>query len=425
MMTTTEPILSGLRVNRFPTWFRERQAVAWEEFVRTSAPVRTDELWRFSPVKLLALDDWVFAGESSYDHSDAVARNGYRDPAGRLVFLNEQLVEFSAAKSSGVVFVGLEQALSDYRELLLKHFMTQPSRLGSQKFAALHQALVCSGGFLYVPAGARVAAPFEAFHIVDGDRGAIFPHTLVVVEEGGSATLIDHFVSASNHEPGFACGVNDLVVRPGAKLTYIMDQEWSRNFASIQVNSTQVERDASALSLSLNFGGRYSRLESVSRMIGEGARSDMLAVTIATGDQEFDQRTLQDHLSAQTTSDLLYKNSLSDRARTVFSGLIRVERAAHRTDAYQKVRNLLLSDEAEANSMPGLEILADDVRCTHGATSGQVEPEELFYLNSRGIPEREAKALIVRGFLNEVVDRLPRSPMVDYLHDRIESHLAE
>ncbi len=425
MMTTTEPILSGLRDNRFPNWFREKQAAAWDEFIRTAAPSRTDELWRFSPVKLLSLDDWVFAGESCVDHSAAVARRGYSEPAGRLVFVNEQLVEFSAAKSTGLVFVGLEEALSEYPELLRKHFMAQPSRLGSQKFAALHQALVCSGGFLYVPAGVQVEPPFEAFHIVDGDRSAVFPHTLVIVEEGGSATFIDHFVSASDEEPGFACGVNDLVVGPGAKLTYIMDQEWSRNFASVQVNSTQVERDAAALNLSLNFGGRYSRLESVSRMVGEGARSDMLAVTIAKDDQEFDQRTLQDHLTAHTTSDLLYKNSLSDRARTVFSGLIRVERGAHQTDAYQKVRNLLLSDEAEANSMPGLEILADDVRCTHGATSGQVEPEELFYLNSRGIPENEAKALIVRGFLNEVVDRLPASPVVAYLHDRIESRLAK
>jgi Fe-S cluster assembly protein SufD len=173
----------------------------------------------------------------------------------------------------------------------------------------------------------------------------------------------------------------------------------------------------------MNFGGKYSRLESVSRMIGTGARSDMLAVSIATGDQEFDQRTLQDHLKPNTTSDLLYKNSLNDRARSIFSGLIKVERGAHGTDAYQKVRNLLLSDEAEANSLPGLEILADNVRCTHGATSGQVAPEELFYLKSRGIPENTAKGLVVRGFLNEVVNRLPDGKLTEYLHKQIDAHL--
>jgi Fe-S cluster assembly protein SufD len=158
-------------------------------------------------------------------------------------------------------------------------------------------------------------------------------------------------------------------------------------------------------------------------MVDRGARSDMLAISVARGDQEFDQRTLQDHLKADTTSDLLYKNVLSDNARTVFSGLIRVEPGAHRADAYQKVRNLLLSDGAEANSMPGLEILADDVRCTHGATSGQIEPEELFYLKSRGIDDLAAKQLIARGFLNEVVARLPEPVLSEYLQKQIENQL--
>src|SRR5206468_4682918 len=156
----------------------------------------------------------------------------------------------------------------------------------------------------------------------------------------------------------------------------------------------------------------------------EGARSDLLAISIADGIQEFDARTLQDHACPHTTSDLLYKNALNDRARNIFGGLIRVEPQAHFTDAYQKVRNLLLSDEAEANSMPGLEILADDVRCTHGATSGQIEPEELFYLLSRGIPERVAKALVVKGFLNEVVDRLSDAALTDHLHEQIAAHLG-
>ena len=182
-------------------------------------------------------------------------------------------------------------------------------------------------------------------------------------------------------------------------------------------------RDAAAVNLALNFGGKYSRLESISRMVDRGARSDMLAISVAHGDQEFDQRTLQDHLKPDTTSDLLYKNVLNDRARTIFSGLIKVERGAHRTDAYQKVRNLLLSDEAEANSMPGLEILADDVRCTHGATSGQVEPEELFYLKSRGIDDLTAKQLVARGFLNEVVGRLPDGELSEYLQSQVEAQL--
>src|SRR6202035_5438648 len=156
----------------------------------------------------------------------------------------------------------------------------------------------------------------------------------------------------------------------------------------------------------LNLGSKYSRFESLSRLVGEGGRSDLLAVAVATNEQEFDARTLQDHVSPHTTSDLLYKNALTDQARSTFGGLIRVEPHAHFTDAYQTVRNLLLSDDAEANSMPGLEILADNVKCSHGATSGQLSEDEMFYLLSRGIPAAVAKQLLVSGFLNEVVDRL-------------------
>ncbi len=191
--------------------------------------------------------------------------------------------------------------------------------------------------------------------------------------------------------------MNDLIVGPGAKVTYLCAQNWGEKVVSFQINSTTVERDAAALSLHLNLGASYARLESLSRLAGAGGRSDMLAATVADGTQEFDQRTLQDHLEPHTTSDLLYKNALADASKTIFAGLIRVEPKAQHTDAYQKVRNLMLSDEAEADSMPGLEILADEVRCTHGATRGHVDAEEMFYLLARGIdkaPRRNSSSTV-------------------------------
>ena len=150
----------------------------------------------------------------------------------------------------------------------------------------------------------------------------------------------------------------------------------------------------------------------------------MLAVAVAKQQQEFDARTLQDHISPHTASDLLYKNALDDRARTIFGGLIRVEPHAHFADAYQKVRNLMLSDDAEANSMPGLEILADNVRCTHGATSGQIEEDQLFYLRSRGIPTKVAQRLLVTGFLDEVINRLNHAGIGEHLQRLIEDKFA-
>jgi Fe-S cluster assembly protein SufD len=428
-MITTElsSILSGTRHPSATDWFKELQTQAWDEFEAEPLPERTNELWRFSSVKNLSLDGYVVAPEFSGDTSGLTRVREFGNPAGRIIFANETVLASQlldpALKRAGVIFTTLSQALEEHSDLLREHFMAQPARLGSAKFAALHKALVHAGTFLWVPREVEIQAPFEVFHLVRGDSATVFPHTLIIADDNSRVTFLEHFVSANPEDRGFACGVNDLVLKPGSKLTYVSIQEWSREFVSVQVNSTVAAKDSAAMNLALNFGGKYSRLESISRMVDRGARSDMLALSVARGEQEFDQRTLQDHLKPDTTSDLLYKNALHDRSRTIFSGLIRVEPGAHRTDAYQKVRNLLLSDEAEANSMPGLEILADDVRCTHGATSGQVEPEELFYLKSRGIDDLSAKRLIARGFLNEVVDRLPDGQLLEYLHQQIETQL--
>ena len=428
-MTSTElsSILSGPRQSSAPDWFRELQAKAWEEFEAEPFPTRGNELWRFSSVKNLALDGYVAAPDFCGDPLSLTRPREFPKPAGRIIFANESLVTAElldpALESAGVIFTTLADALEKHSVRLREYFMAQSARLGSAKFAALHKAVVQAGTFLWIPRGVEIHDPFEVFHLVQGDWAAVFPHTLIIAEDNSRVTFVEHFVSANPEERGLACGVNDLVLKPGSKLNYISIQEWSKNFVSIQVNSTVAKKDSAALNLALNFGGKYSRLESVSRMIESGARSDMLAISVARDEQEFDQRTLQDHQKPDTTSDLLYKNALHDQSRTIFSGLIKVEPGAHRTDAYQKVRNLLLSDDAEANSMPGLEILADDVRCTHGATSGQVEPEELFYLKSRGIDDLSAKRLIARGFLNEVVDRLPEEQLSEYLHQQIEARL--
>jgi Fe-S cluster assembly protein SufD len=428
-MTSTElsSILGGPRQSSAPDWFRELQAKAWEEFEAEPLPTRGNELWRFSSVKNLALDGYVAPPDFSGETSTLTSPREFPKPAGRIIFANDSFVSAKLMnpelECAGVIFTSLSEALEKHSDLLREHFMAQSARLGSAKFAALHKSFVQAGTFLWVPRGLEINDPFEAFHLVQGDGAAVFPHTLVIAEDNSRVTLLEHFVSANPEDRGFACGVNDLVLKPGSKLNYVSIQEWSGKFVSVQVNSTVAAKDSAALNLALNFGGKYSRLESVSRMIDSGARSDMLAISVARDAQEFDQRTLQDHQKPDTTSDLLYKNALHDQSRTIFSGLIKVEPGAHRTDAYQKVRNLLLSDEAEANSMPGLEILADDVRCTHGATSGQVEPEELFYLKSRGINDLAAKRLIARGFLNEVVDRLSKDQLSEYLHQQIEARL--
>ena len=183
-------------------------------------------------------------------------------------------------------------------------------------------------------------------------------------------------------------------------------QHWSTATLAFQVNSIAVERDARILALNLHLGGRQARHESHARLLGPGAHSEMLALSIASGAQELDQRTLQTHIAPRTTSNLLYKNALLDTAKTIFSGLIIVEPDAQKTDAYQKNRNLLLSDAAEAHSLPGLEIQANDVKCSHGSTSARLDAEQAFYLQARGIPPAAARRLLVAAFFEEVLNQL-------------------
>jgi Fe-S cluster assembly protein SufD len=430
-VANSKGILSGpVESREFPDWFREQQREAWKQFEALPKPTRKDQLWRFASVDLLDLAPFKIPAPLSEDDRRNVLKysRGLDKVAARVIFANDQLIEHSIIsedlKKRGVIFQPLERAMVEHPDLFRKHFMSQPAVLGSAKYAALHKALVSSGTFLFVPRGVEIELPIEIFHWLRHDNMSIFPHLLLVTDELAKVTVIEHFRSCDRKAPGFACGVNDLISGPGAKITYVCAQTWGENVRALQMNTTTVDHDASAMSLNLHLGARYSRFESLSRLIGEGARSDLLAVAVANGEQEFDARTLQDHVSPHTASDLLYKNALDDRARCTFGGLIRVEPHAHFTDAYQKVRNLLLSDDSEANSMPGLEILADNVRCTHGATSGQVDADELFYLRTRGIPIKVAQRLIVTGFLNEVIQRLDQSAIAAHLNRLVEEKFA-
>jgi Fe-S cluster assembly protein SufD len=423
-------ILSGPAEHDLPDWFREQQRAAWSKFESIPQPTRKEQPWRFSNVDLLDLAPFNIPVSLSDEDRKNILKysKGLDQVAGRMIFANDQLVERTvvsdALKKRGVIFQPLERAMIEHEDLFRKYFMSADATLGSAKFAALHRAMVSNGTFLFVPRGVEIEEPIEIFHWLRHHNVAIFPHLLLVTDELAKVTVIEHFQSCDRNAAGFACGVNDLIAGPGAKVSYICAQNWAPRVVALQMNTTTADHDAAAMSLNVNVGARYARFEGLSRLVGEGARSDMLAVAVATGEQEYDSRTLQDHISPRTASDLLYKNALDDKARCTFGGLIRVEPHAHFTDAYQKVRNLLLSDDAEANSMPGLEILADNVRCTHGATSGQINEEEMFYLRSRGISTKVAQRLIVKGFLNEVVQRLDQPTIAEHLARLIEQKFA-
>lgn len=403
-----------------PKWWLDTKQAAWNQFVALPLPPRNDERWRFSSLKGITIDG-VTVGEPANQAPAAPVLPGFARTA-EIRFANNHLANRTALPpelaAQGVIFCPLEDALQRHGDLVREHFQKYPTNLGSEKFVALNTAFTSSGAFLYVPKGVEITAPFVVQHAVYGANAAIFPHTLVILGDNAKATLVEYFASADD-QSHFAAGVNDLSAGPGAQLTYVGAQRWSGTTLALQSNSITAQRDAKVLSLNVHLGGRQARHESHSRLQGPGSHSEMLALTVATGEQEFDQRTLQTHQAPHASSNLLYKNALLDTARTIFSGLIIVEPDAQKTDAYQSNRNLMLSSEAEANSLPGLEIQANDVRCTHGSTSGRIEPEQEFYLQSRGINPAQAHELLVFGFFEEVIGKLENEEIHDALRTLI------
>jgi Fe-S cluster assembly protein SufD len=408
-----------------PGWWIERKRAAYARFEALPMPGRTDEAWRFSNISGVTLGGFVPASPDP-ENAGSAPKVLEMESAATLSFFGGSLVgsipAAPALAAKGVVATTLSQALSRHPDLLREHFMAQPQKLGSAKFAALHEAFIGDGAFIHVPRGVEVDKPIVIVHRAAGPGTAVFPHTLVIAEDNARVTVVDYFVSGDESRQ-FACGANDLYAGHGARITYAAAQCWSHEALSLQFNSTVVRRDARVQSLNLHLGARQARHESLSQLQAPGGFSEMLALTIASGTREFDQRTLQIHQAPNTKSDLLYKNALLDKSRTIFSGLIVVDPDAQKTDAYQSNRNLMLSDDAESNSLPGLEIQANDVRCTHGATSSRIDPEQEFYLKSRGIPPKAANELLIFGFFEEVLNRLESEELHEALRTLIRTRI--
>ena len=388
-----------------PAWFQARQEAAKKRYEETPTPKRGDEQWRFANIKQLNFSD--LSGKASMtDHSALIARStGLQDPAAKFVFLNDELISSKSNLPSGTICLPLADALEEHSDLVEQHFMKQKTRLGSAKYSALHEASVKNGLFVHIPDNTEIEGTIEAHHWISGEA-TVFPHTLIVTGKSSKVRVIDIFRSADDAAPGLAIGYKDLYAGQNSSLDYIAIQDLNEVSRMIAIKETSTERDARTKAFILNTGAAWARNESMSRLEGPGAHSDMISVSVPDREQEYDQRTFQHHVSEGAYSDLLYKNTLYGHSKTIFSGLISVDENAHHTDAYQTCRNLLMTDDCEANSMPGLEINADQVKCSHGSTSSQISDEEIFYLQARGIDPTNARQLIARGFSVEAVERL-------------------
>lgn len=388
-----------------PAWFQARQDSAKTRYDATRTPRRADEQWRFANFKQLNFS--ALSGESeTSDPTDLISRStGLGKPAAKFVFLNDELISSESNLPAGTICLPLAEALVKHSELVEAHFMKQETRLGSAKYSALHEASLKNGLFVQIPDNVEIAGTIEAHHWISGET-TVFPHTLIVTGKSSKVRVVDVYRSADDNTPGLVIGYKDLYAGQNSSLEYIAIQDLNEVSRIIEIKETSTARDARSKAFILNTGAAWARNESMSRLEGPGAHSDMLSVSIPHREQEYDQRTFQHHVSEGAYSDLLYKNTLYGHSKTVFSGLISVDEGAHHTDAYQTCRNLLMTDDCEANSMPGLEINADQVKCSHGATSSQIADEEIFYLRARGIDPVRARQLIARGFSVEAVERL-------------------
>jgi Fe-S cluster assembly protein SufD len=326
---------------------------------------------------------------------------------------------------AGVVFTDLASAVTSHPELLRKYLSTEAVRANEDVFAALHAAFWTGGTLLYVPKGVKVDVPLFTLVGLSAEGGVDLHHTLVVLEDGAEATLVQETaVGAGRSAPGLHCGAVELFVGTGAKLRFVNIQNWDDQTWHFSRERALVGRDAAIQWTVGGLGGRLAKVNQEVALTGQGAAAQVNGVMFTTGRQNQTYLTRQDHIAPHTTSDLLYKAGLKDNSRVVWKGMIRVEKDAQKTDAYQKNDNLVLSDAARADSIPGLEIEANDVRCTHGATAGPVDEDMVFYLTSRGIPRPTAVRLVVEGFFAGVYDRVTVEPARETLERAVLAKLG-
>ncbi|MDX6524386.1 MAG: Fe-S cluster assembly protein SufD [Gaiellales bacterium] len=376
-----------------PAWLTGQRASARERYEALPVPTNREEAWRYT--NLRGFDPDVFELQ----------------PAA-LTLSEVELPD-------GVVFGNLARLAAERPELVERHYGTVVS--AQEKFAAGNAAAWTDGVLLYVPAGVELEVPLRASVELPAEGAGIHHRTLVVLEAGARATFAEDY---SSTVAGYVNTVVELVVGDGARLEYVTTQRHHPQTRQFGTHRATIGRDGEVDWVVLGLGGTRAKSRIESYLAAPGANAKVTGAYFLTGSEHADYDTTQEHAAPNTTSDLFFKGVLDDQSRAVWRGVIRVDKGAQKTDAYQENRNLLLSHDARADSIPGLEIEANDVRCTHGATIGQIDKLQLFYLMSRGLSRPEAERMIVRGFFQPILDRIDSDEVRDSLAAELEARMA-
>ena len=413
-----------------PQWLLDRRTSGSETYTNLPVPSAKDENWRFASVLSEDIDAFKPASEPE---DDAIAyalshSNLVEDAIAELIFVDDHLVQSKPLPKElidkGVCFISLNEAIEKHAQLIEPYFLKDATRLGSQKYFGLHASNVKAGAVLYVPKGVEIDQPIAVYHWSNREKGLICPHTLIIAEAQSKVSLMDVLASTTQDNQSLNISVSNIQAHPSANVYRKVIQNFNAKTLSFQLDSAIADRDTQLENIAINLGAAKARYENQIKINGSGAHVTMYSLSVAEETQEFDQRTFQTHNAPNAVSDLLYKNALFDTSRTIFSGLIQVEEGAQQTDAYQTNRNLLLDQRADANALPGLEILANDVKCSHGATTGNIDKDELFYMLSRGIPHRVAMQLIVLGFFEEIIEKLGSDSLAENIRKLLEEKFA-
>ena len=402
-----------------PDWLVERRLAAAEQLDGITWPTDADEIWRYSRIDELDLDRFRPPSRNELGEpgpepapggGPVAAEAGER--AGLVVVRNGRVVHHElddTLVAKGVLVCGLATC----EEADVAMVLGTCSQASPDAFTVLHDAFLAGGAFIKVPAGVVVDKPIIVLHWSEGEGLATFPHTLVVAEESSEVTVVDRFGSPEVGGAGHLVdAVVELLVGDNARLRYLSVQEHGPKTWQVALQRAHVGRDASLHSSAVALGGDYVRLRSESLLSGSNAESDLMAVYFGDHTQMLDFRTLQDHDAPNTRSDLLFKGAVEDQAHSVYSGLIRLRPEARKAVANQTNRNLVLTEGAGADSIPNLEIEANDVKCSHASAVGPIDEEQLYYLESRGVRPEDAERLIVLGFFDDVLERLPVPTLV-------------
>ena len=389
------------------------RAALLERYRSLPLPTTEDEAWRFTDLK--GFDPDAFTGPNGHvqDQAPAVSRETMVDiDVAGVATVSEEGIEIERAPD-GITF-----------EPLREHERLGTLVGGDEKFAAHNAASWKHGLLVHVPKAVVLEQPLYVRIANPRDGSSLFWRLLVVAEPEARFTLIEEYSrDRAGDSSGYSNAAVELFVEQGAKLEYVSLQNLSPETWHFATHHGRVERDAELDWVAGGFGSKKGKIRIQNDLAGPGATSRVTGAYFADGAQHLDYDTFQEHMAPNTTSDFAFKGALRDQATTVWRGMIRVERDAQKTNAYQENRNLLLSPNAHADSIPGLEILANDVRCTHGATLGQVDREQLFYLMARGLSRGEAERLIVRGFFQDVLDRIELEPVREALAQALEARI--